>query len=87
MISREIAVTVIVEVEFDESLIPDDEWRGRFYPINTASDLARHFAHNHVMNRIDNLNQMDGFADRDNDQLDFVDVSLHETELIGSYDE
>ena len=31
-------------VTFDDSLMPDDEWRETFYEINTLEELAEHFA-------------------------------------------
>ena len=52
-------------VEFDDSLMPDDEWRSMFYPIHTEADLAEHLAYNFLFNGA-KLSRLDGFADRDN---------------------
>lgn len=64
-----VTVSCRVEVEFNASIMPDDDWRKQFYPsIRRPQDLAEHFAYNAVANGITNLSQLDGFADR-NDRL------------------
>lgn len=61
----EIEVSCIVKVEFDESIMPDDDWRANFYPIYTPYQLAAHLAYNAVANGKRTLYNFDGFADRD----------------------
>ena len=63
-----------VRVGIDESLTPDDEWRSHFYSyIKSLKDVAEHIAYNAVMNGIDKLSRLDGFADRD-DSLSSIDT-------------
>ena len=69
-VSKRVCVEIEVNIEFDKSLMPDDEWRSQFYrDIKTENDLAQHFAVNAVLNGVRRLTQLDGFADRDNSLL------------------
>ncbi|MEM9354623.1 MAG: hypothetical protein AAGB04_00285 [Pseudomonadota bacterium] len=72
-ISRTILVQAIVEVDFDEEIMPDDDWREQFYRhIDDHDSLAEHFAENHVKNHIEKLTQLDGFADRADHEMSCV---------------
>lgn len=76
-----IDVSAVVEVELDDSLVPDDEWRETFYAhINTLGDLAAHVAYNAAANGVRSISRLDGFADRD-DSLCAVKVKDWEAEL------
>lgn len=69
-IKKTVTVTITVDLEFDDSLLPDKEWRETFYNIHTIEQLAEHLAYNNVVNAC-NLSQIDGFADRTNDECTF----------------
>lgn len=69
-VKRTVLVTTEVEVEFDDSLLPDDEWRESFYQIHTLEQLAEHLGYNYVVNNAV-LRQLDGFADRNKDQCTY----------------
>lgn len=56
-------LTIDIHVEFDDDLMPDEEWRSVFYPIHTIKDLAEHLAWNFGINNA-RLSDLDGFADR-----------------------
>jgi len=63
-----------VYVEFDASIMPDDDWRKHFYgSIKTPADLAEHLAYNYVANGIEKLSELDGFADKKDSQARFKD--------------
>ncbi len=43
-----------------------DEWRSRFYPtVETAEDVAEHFAFNAISNAVHDISRLDGWADLD----------------------
>lgn len=68
-----VTLTQVVTVEFNASIMPDDEWRKQFYgSIRTPSDLAEHIAYNYAANGIERLSELDGFADK-KDSLCTVD--------------
>ena len=72
-----VRVTSTVEVEMDESLLPDDDWREHFYRhIKSFEDLAELLAYNRVANGVEHISKLDGFADRDDSlcDLDVIDV-------------
>lgn len=52
------------EIELDEEIIErvDDEWRGVFYNLHSAEDVANHIAYNLVFNRV-GFTDLDGWAD------------------------
>src|SRR4051812_26320465 len=69
-----VTVSKNVTVEFDASIMPDDEWRSHFYnSIHTPANLAEHLAYNYVANDIDKLSSLDGFADKKDSQVRFED--------------
>ena len=72
-----------VEVEFDDSLIPDDEWREQFYQIKNAKQLACHFAFNAVVNGMTSISQLDGFADIDDSDgsIASIEIDPHSVEM------
>ena len=79
MIHKRVRLSVEVDVSFDASIMPDDDWRKHFYSgIKTHNDLAEHIARNHVACGICTLKQLDGFADKDNTQATF---SIRECEV------
>lgn len=58
-------IAAVVEVEIDDSLVPDDDWRKQFYGnIHTLKDVASMFAYNACANGVTRINVLDGFADR-----------------------
>lgn len=69
-IKKTVTVTIIVKLEFDDSLLPDNEWRDTFHNIRTVDQLAKHLAYNNVVNAC-TLSQIDGFADRTDDECTF----------------
>lgn len=74
---------VEIEVEFNDELLPDDEWRTQFYEIYTLEDLAEHLAWNLGFNR-GRLSMLDGFADRpDSDAKASLDVEWGDVQEIG----
>jgi len=75
----EVTVSCMATVEVDEDLLPDDEWRSHFYPICDMEDLARHLGYNFIINNC-SLSQLDGFADRKDDQAKIVGAVDYETE-------
>ena len=78
-ITKMVEVTTLVGVTFDDSLLPDDEWRSMFYDIKTPNDLAKHLAYNYARNNA-RLSQLDGFADRDDKEVEFQEIET-ETEM------
>lgn len=72
----EVEVAQVVIVEFDDTLrpegiMPDEEWRAQMYNIQTPAELAEHLAYNYVANGIDRLSMLDGFADRQDDEVEY----------------
>jgi len=68
-IVKTVEVRTRVRVAFEPDLLPDDDWRRVFYDIRTPEQLAEHFAHNRVVNGIQSLSALDGFADRSDSDL------------------
>ncbi len=64
-------VYVTVTIHDDEAIErvsgPDGaEWRSRFYPtIETAEDVAEHFAFNAISNGVHDISRLEGWADLD----------------------
>jgi len=82
MIKRTVRITVDVDVSFDPSIMPDDDWRKHFYGyVKTHDDLAAFLARNHVISGDGRLSRIDGFADRQDSQAScrMADV---ETEIV-----
>lgn len=72
-------------IEFDEDLLPDEDWRNTFYDINNYDELARYLAY-HLF-RGDELKDIKGFADKDNNQayevysyemLEFLELDMED---------
>ncbi len=60
-----VTVSQTVTVEFNASIMPDDDWRKHFYgSIRSPANLAEHLAYNYVANGIEKLSNLDGFADK-----------------------
>lgn len=58
-----VSVTKTVEVEFNDSVMPDDAWRRQFYSsIRTPADLAEHLAFNYTANGVEKISELDGFV-------------------------
>lgn len=71
-IKKTVRLCVEVAVEFDASIMPDDDWRMHFYASIVDHDkLAEHLAFNHVVNAVDSLRKLDGFADKEDAQASF----------------
>ena len=67
-----VTVSRMVEIEFNASIMPDDEWRKHFYSsIQTPQDLAEHLAFNYVVNGVEKLTDLDGFADQKDSYASF----------------
>ena len=78
-----VQLVATVEVILDESLLPDDEWRGSFYNLRTLADVAGHVAYNAVTNGVHRISNLDGFADRDDSLCDvLVQAEDIEVELV-----
>ena len=76
--------SIYVEVEFNDEIMPDDEWRSVFYPIHTLEHLAKHLAWAIGVNKWP-LSILDGWADRpDSDARASVDVDWDDVEEIKS---
>lgn len=73
--------TVEIDIEFNDDLLPDDEWREVFYQIYTLEDLAKHLAWNLGI-RNARLSPLDGFADRDDSQAHLIDVDVDLIEAV-----
>lgn len=71
-----------LEVSFNDDampdgLVPDDEWRSQFYgSLKTPEDVAEHFAYNHIVNGVDHVTRLDGWADRKQDEVSFGPISF-----------
>lgn len=59
-----VRMTVDVEVEVDQAAIDvvDDEWRSHLFDLHSPSDIVEHVAFNHLLNGVDDINQLDGWA-------------------------
>lgn len=77
MKKRRFLVTVekSVVVEFDDRIMPNDDWRKQFYNIQTPQQLAEHIGYNFVANDIDKLSDLDGFADQKDSRAKVEDGS------------
>jgi uncharacterized Fe-S cluster-containing radical SAM superfamily protein len=67
-------VEVSVEIEINDPDIFEritgpggDEWRAQLYDLRTKGDVVRHIAFNAIMNNLERVNQLDGWADLPND--------------------
>ena len=69
-----VEVRTVLTLDLDERLTPDDDWRKHFYDIRTLQGVAEHFAYNVVANGARRINQLDGFADRDESTCEIVDM-------------
>ena len=68
-------------VSFDDSLLPDDEWRHTFYNINTLEDLAIYFCWNCGIHGARDANRLDGFCDVPHaDEVRAVDMDMWDFE-------
>lgn len=48
-----------------------DEWRSHFYALENAADVIDHFAYNFVVNGVDDIRRLDGWADAPEDAVTF----------------
>lgn len=48
------------------------EWRSRFYALSTAEDVVEHLAFNFVRNGVVDVSRLDGWADCEAGDVDFV---------------
>lgn len=72
--------TIEIKVDFEEALMPDDEWRSVFYSIYTIEELAEHLAWNLGINKW-SLSSLDGFADRPDKDAVLLDVDVEFLEV------
>lgn len=69
-----VTVSKTIIVEFNASIMPDDDWRKHFYgSIRTPQNLAEHLGFNYVANGTEKLSQLDGFADKKDSMATFKD--------------
>jgi hypothetical protein len=69
-----VTVSRTIEVEFNASIIPDDDWRRHFYrSIRTPADVAEHLAYNYVANGVERLSQLDGWANEKDSLVKFTE--------------
>jgi hypothetical protein len=73
MAKRKFYVTFTAEIAIDDKLLKsiDDEWRERFYGLDSDEQIAEHLAFNLAQNR--RLATLDGFADRKGSEVTLVD--------------
>ena len=65
----EVIFSVAIQIEVDESLVPDDEWRTIFYsPIKNIKDVAEHLAFNCGVHGA-SLSTLNGWADQPDDKV------------------
>ena len=55
-----------------------DEWRSHFYPLNDNADVIEHLAYNYVVNGVDDIRRLDGWADVAEDAVTFKRLSTDE---------
>lgn len=82
-VRKAVRLIVDVNVNFDESIMPDDDWRQHFYrDVVTQNDLAEFFARLAVNGQFYRLSMIDGFADKTDDQASvrIVNVDVEEVE-------
>lgn len=48
-----------------------DEWRSRFYDLENVADVIEHLAYNNVVNGVDDIRRLDGWADVGEDAVTF----------------
>lgn len=72
-----IEVVTTLMLDLDDRLTPDDDWRRHFYDIRTLQGVAEHVAYNVVANGARRINQLDGFADRDESTCEIVHIESH----------
>lgn len=80
---------VYSEIEIDESLLPNDEWRSTFYgDIDTLEKTAEHIGYNMVANDAV-LSKLDGFADQPDSKAKLISREWETENIreIGSRDE
>ncbi len=79
-----VSVDQVLVIEFDdtempEGIVPNDEWRSQMYKIHSPLELAEFFGYNILVNGVDRLTRIDGFADRRDDELTVVSLDHSET--------
>ncbi len=81
-IRRRFVVSISLEIDVDESLLArvlTDEWRGKFYDLQSADDVAEHLAFN-LLCGCGGVGQLDGFADQPDDAAEIVRDSWWNTD-------
>ena len=79
-----VQANVFIKVEFNDEIMPGEEWRSVFYNIRTFEDLAIHLAWNLGINHA-RLSMLDGWADRpDSDAEASFDIEWDDVEEITS---
>lgn len=72
-----VTLTGYAYIELDDDVIDvvDEEWRGCFYNLHSAEQIAQHIAYNLIVNEVP-LSILDGWADQPDSNariLEFVD--------------
>ena len=81
----EVEIVGEVVIEFDDSIMPDYDWRKNFYDISTLSELAKHLAYNFAINN-GTLTQLDGWADRRDDMAELISAEWDMENVIETTD-
>lgn len=77
----EVTLVASVTVEFNDDIVPDDDWREYMYgDIKTPKDLAMFLGYNCIANGTDKLSQLDGFADKKDSQCVYSAVQWYDCE-------
>ncbi len=79
---RRFVVSISLEIDVDESLLASvltDEWRGRFYDLQSSADVAEHLAFN-LLCGCGSVGKLDGFADQPDDAAEIVRDSWWNTD-------
>ena len=59
------------KIELDQRILDavNDDWREHLYDLRTDQEVAEHIAFNFVVNHIDTVQQLDGWADQPEDVI------------------
>jgi len=59
------------KIEIDQRILDavDDDWRSQLYSLNTEQEIAEHIARNFVINGIDRVQELEGWANQPSDVI------------------
>ena len=81
----EVEISGTAVIEFDDSIMPDDEWRSKFYNIHNRLELAEHLAYNFAVNGA-TLSRLDGWADEDDSLAELISIDWDMDDTIETTD-